>query len=153
MKRWSKEEVLDLKRLYPEKTLKELSARFGRTPGAVAQKCNELGLRGRGYSWAKISLTDSDRLWLRLNFPYMSNQICAYRLKCGLRTVVRIARSMGLEKSPEFMKECQAHTAKKAKESHLKNGTYPAKGWYSPNLQKGEKYQFRKRLHADTCRK
>lgn len=25
----------------------------------------------------------------------------------------------------------------------LKNGTYPAKGWYSTNLQKGEIYQFK----------
>lgn len=144
MKKWNKEDVEELKRIYPKLTLKELAERFGRTPGAVAQKCNELGLRGRGYAWATIKLTDSEKLWLRLNFPHMSNQICSYKLKCGWRTVVRIARSMGLEKSPEFIKECQAHTAKKAKESHLKNGTYPPKGWYSPNLQKGEKYQFGK---------
>ncbi len=41
------------------------------------------------------------------------------------------------------MKEVQAHTSKKARESHLRNGTYPPKGYYSPNLQKGKPYQFR----------
>ena len=145
MKRWNKEEVETLKRLYPEATLKELSEKFGRTPGSIAQKCNELGIRGRGYAWKRIKLTPEDKLWLRINFPHMSNAICAMRLNCGWRTVVRIARKMRLEKTQEFMKECQAHTSKKAKESHLKNGTYPPKGWYSPNLQKGERYQFGKR--------
>lgn len=46
------------------------------------------------------------------------------------------------------MREAQAHAAKRAKESHLRNGTYPPKGWYSPNLQKGQQYRF-KRKEAD----
>lgn len=38
------------------------------------------------------------------------------------------------------MKDCQAFTAKKAKESHLRNGTYPPKGFIIPNR---EKYYFK----------
>lgn len=73
----------------------------------------------------------------------MSNEICGIVLGVSPRTVVRFARRLGLSKTAQFMRECQAHTAKKAKESHLRNGTYPAKGYYSPNLQKGAKYQFK----------
>ncbi len=73
----------------------------------------------------------------------MATEICAMKLGISHRSVVRQARRLGVEKTPQFMKECQAHTSKKARESHLKNGTYPAKGWYSPNLQKGEIYQFK----------
>lgn len=150
MNRWTKQEIEELKRLYSDHTLPELSRYFGRSKNSIANKCNEIGLRGKGQP-NEIRLSAEDKLWLRLNFPHMSNQICAYRLNCGRRTVVRIARKMGLEKTPQFMKECQAHTAKKAKDSHLKNGTYPAKGWYSPNLQKGEKYQFVKRNEISIC--
>lgn len=38
------------------------------------------------------------------------------------------------------MKDCQRYTAKKAKQSHLKNGTYPPKGFIIPN---SEKYRFK----------
>lgn len=142
MKRWSADEMVRLRELFPMKKLKELSEEFGRSIGSISQKANELGIKGKGYAWRKVRLTREEKLWLRLNYPHMSNEICAIRIGCGWRTVVRIARMMGLEKTPQFMKECQAHTAKKAKDSHLKNGTYPPKGWYSPNLQKGEKYKF-----------
>ena len=39
------------------------------------------------------------------------------------------------------MKDCQLHTAKKAKQSHLANGTYPPKGFVVPGR---EKYYFKK---------
>lgn len=147
MKPWTIDEQRRLQELYPDYTSKKLAEIFGRSEKAISQKCNELGLNKKGFAWRKKKLSESDLLWLKLNFPHMSNQICSYKLKCGWRTVVRIARSMGLEKSPEFIKECQAHTARKAKESHLRKGTYPPKGWYSPNLQKGIEYQFKKRKH------
>ena len=50
------------------------------------------------------------------------------------------------EMGDKFLKvyaECQDFTARKAKESQLRNGTFPKKGYYSPNLQKGAKYQFK----------
>lgn len=41
------------------------------------------------------------------------------------------------------MKECRSYAAKKAAESHMRNGTYPPKGVYSANLQKGRPYMFK----------
>ena len=91
----------------------------------------------------KIHLTPQQELWLKLNFPHMATKICALILGISHRSVIRQARRLGVVKTEQFMKECIAHTCKKAKESHLKNGTYPQKGYYSPNLQKGQKYQFK----------
>lgn len=141
--RWTEEKCVELRRQYKSRTAPELAEIFGTTVGAVYQKANELGLRKPQPN--KIELSRERETWLRLNFPRMSNEICALILGISLRSVVRQARRLGLEKTAQFMRECQAHTAKKARESHLKNGTYPAKGYYSPNLQKGEQYQFGKR--------
>ncbi len=54
----------------------------------------------------------------------------------------KVCPPYGACENSAFMRECQAYTSKRAKESHIKNGTYPAKGYYSPNLQKGAQYQF-----------
>jgi DNA-binding MurR/RpiR family transcriptional regulator len=82
-------------------------------------------------------------LWLRRNFPDMATAICALYLGVSESSVKRIAYAMGLQKTAQFMREAQAHAARRAKESHLRNGTYPPKGWYSPNLQKGQQYRFK----------
>lgn len=148
MKRlWTPEEEADLKQIYKTMTAKQLAEHFGRSVHAIQVKCFHLGLK-KGYDHAKIRLSFDDRLWLRLNFPHIRNELCAMRLGVSLRTVVRLARSMRLEKTPQFIKESQAFASRKAQESHIRNGTYPAKGYYSPNLQKGEIYQFKpKSLH------
>ncbi len=91
----------------------------------------------------KINLSQSDLYWLKCNYPHVRTEICASMLGISFRSCVRIARKLGVEKTAQFMKETQAVTAQKAKESHLRNGTYPAKGFYSPNLQKGAAYQFK----------
>lgn len=142
MKHWTPEETEELRQRFHTMTAKQLAECFGTTATAIHKKCYKLGLK-KGRDHARIRLSREDRLWLQLNFPHMSNAICAMKLGVSLSTVVRLARWYGFEKTPQFMKECQAHTARKAKESHLRNGTYPAKGWYSPNLRKGEKYQFK----------
>lgn len=153
MKRlWTPEEVADLKKIYKTMTAKQLAEHFNRSVQAIQVKCFHLGLK-KGYDHAKIRLSSDDRLWLRLNYPHMRNELCAMRLGVSLRTVVRLARSMRLEKTPKFMKESQAFTSRKAQESHIRNGTYPAKGYYSPNLRKGEIYQFKPKAscHDDTA--
>lgn len=140
-KRWSKAEEEELRGLYAKMTAEALAIHFGTTKLALYQKCYKLGLKKDQPN--KIHLTPQQELWLKLNYPHMATEICAMKLGISHRSVVRQARRLGVEKTPQFMKECQAHTSKKARESHLKNGTYPAKGWYSPNLQKGEIYQFK----------
>ncbi len=142
MKRWTPEETDELRRIFHTMTAKQLAVHFSRSVHTIQVKCFHLGLK-KGFDHAKIRLSREDKLWLKLNFPHMSNEICAMKLGVSPRTVVRIARWYDFQKTPQFMKECQTHAAKKAHESNIRNGTYPVKGYYSPNLQKGEPYQFK----------
>lgn len=141
MKIWTQQEETELRELYGTMTAEALAVRFGTTCRTIYAKCQRLGLRKDQPN--KIRLTSQQELWLRLNFPHMATEICALFLGISYRSVIRQARCLGLQKTARFMKECQAHTAKKAYESHVKNGTFPKKGYYSPNLQKGEQYQFK----------
>lgn len=140
-KRWTAKEENELRDLYGTMTSKDLAVRFGTTEKAIYQKCFKLKLNKDQPN--KINLSDRQIHWLKKNYPSVANEICAAILGISLRSVVRIARSLGLFKTDDFMKECQIHAAQRAKASHLKNGTYPAKGYYSPNLQKGKAYQFK----------
>lgn len=137
---WTKDEEDELRELYGKMSAEALAVRFGTTYGAIYQKCNKMGLKKE--QPCKIHLTSQQELWMKTHWPHMSNEICALILGISPRSVVRQARRLGLHKTEQFMKECQAHTSKRAQESHMRNGTYPAKGYYSPNLQKGKPYQF-----------
>ncbi|MBD5309057.1 MAG: hypothetical protein HDS10_01290 [Bacteroides sp.] len=152
MKIWTKDEEECLKRIYNTMPTARIAQHFGKTVFAVRAKCYRLGLK-RGYDQVRIKVSDQDRLWLRLNYPHMRTELCALRLGISARSCVRLARDMGLRKTPQFMKECQALAARKAKESHLRNGTYPQKGVYTANLQKGRAYQFKPKIlhHDDTA--
>lgn len=141
MAKWTAERNQELRELYKTMTAPELAKHFGTTIQSIYMQAWHIGLRKDQPN--KIRLTREQEIWLRINFPHMSNLICAMLLGISPRSVVRQARRLGLSKTAQFMRECQAHTSKKARESHLKNGTYPAKGYYSPNLQKGAKYQFK----------
>ncbi len=139
--RWTKEKEEELRELYQSMTAEALAIHFGTTKYAIYQKCFKLGLSKE--QPRTIHLTSEQTLWLKLNYPHMATEICAQYLGISHRSCVRFARKLGVSKTPQFMKESQAHASKKAKESNLKNGTYPPKGWYSPNLQKGHQYQFK----------
>ena len=141
-KYWTKKEEDELRDLYATHSAKDLAIRYGVSPKAISLKCEKLGIKKREY-FEEIHLTDEQKIWLKLNFPHMATILCSMRLGISHRSVIRIARRMGLRKTETFRLECQKHAAKKAKESHLKNGTYPQKGYYSPNLQKGKPYQFK----------
>lgn len=145
--RWTAAMESELRRLKPSKSNREVAEIFGTTPGAIAAKCNNLGIRLPRHP-ARIVLAEEQKLWLRLNFPHMSNGICALRLGVSERTVCRMARQYRLEKTPQFMAECRAHTARKAKESHLRNGTYPPKGLVNGNLAKGAPFRFKPKTSA-----
>lgn len=86
----------------------------------------------------KIVLTPKQERWLTNHFKHTKNNECAERLGISLRSVVRIARSLGLCKSRQFMAKCQRESAEAAKISHLCNGTYPPKGFKIPNSEAGQ---------------
>lgn len=85
----------------------------------------------------KIILTPKQERWLTAHFKHTKNQECAERLGISLRSVVRIARSLGLAKSRQFMAKCQHETAEAAQRSHRLNGTYPPKGFRIPKSDVG----------------
>ena len=89
--------------------------------------------------------TDEMDAELRRLYPTTTAPELARRFGVTVWSVRQHARRIGLRKTAQFMHEAQAHAAKRAKESHLRRGTYPAKGWYSPNLQKGQQYRFKRK--------
>lgn len=141
MKRWTKDEEDELRVLYGSMTGPELAIHFGTTTQALYVKCRKMGLKKEQPN--KIHLSGSQESWMRINYPHMSTEICALILGISHRSVTRQARRLGLQKTDQFMKECQSHTSKKAKESHLKNGTYPPKGVVNDNIAKGAPYRFK----------
>lgn len=148
MKRlWTQDETALLASLWSRSDLSaaDIAAKLERPRRAVYVKAHRMGLPPKPDP-NTIRLTREQKRWLTLNYPHMRTQICADYLGISLRSCVRWARRLGVEKTPEFMKQCQAVTARIAKESQLRNGTYPAKGYYSPNLRKGEPFQFKPKI-------
>ena len=58
-------------------------------------------IRGK---WGKMTLTDEERVWMEEHFAHTKNEEVACRLGVSLRTAVRLAREMGLEKNAEFVR-------------------------------------------------
>lgn len=91
-----------------------------------------------------IVLTEKQEEWLIKHFKHTKNEEIAKKLNISPRSVVRLARRRGLEKSRPFMKKIQKEAAEKANISNRVNGTYPPKGYQIPNressyFQKGVK--------------
>lgn len=149
---WSEQEVETLRSEWKTSTpAREIAERLGRPIRAVYMKAHHIGLP-RKDDPSKIKLSQSDQYWLRQNYPHMRTEICALKLGISLRSCVRLARKLGVEKTEQFMRESQAFTARKAKESHLAHNTYPPKGVINENLAKGEAYRF-KPGHKSTRKK
>lgn len=91
-------------------------------------------------STKKIVLTPRQEAWLCRHFRNTRNAELAARLGISESSLHRFARSLGLTKTPQFMRKCQASTAAAAKASRLRNGTYPPKGYRIP---RSEEFQFK----------
>lgn len=143
-KLWTPTEIETLTKLWKRDDLRtaDIAEMLGRPLPATRMKAHSLGLP-RKTDPHKIRLTREQELWLIRNFPHMRTEICATYLRISMRSCVRQARRLGLEKTPQFMKETQAVTSRLAKESQLRNGTYPPKGVVNDNLKKGEKFRFK----------
>lgn len=146
MKRWTKEEIYILKCMWGRADVNAaaVAEAVGHPLRATYMKAHKLGLPKKPDP-NTIRLTGGQQLWLRLNYPHMRNELCAGHLGMSVSSCVRWARRLGLEKTAEFMRECQAFTTRMAKESNIRNGTYPPKGVVNANLAKGERYRFKKK--------
>lgn len=80
----------------------------------------------------KIYLTPEQEKWLVAHFKHTKNDEIKARLGISDSTLHRMAREHGLKKSRQFMQKCQRATTEAAKASHLRNGTYPPKGYIIP---------------------
>ena len=90
-------------------------------------------------TWGKMTLTDEERVWMEEHFAHTKNEEVACRLGVSLRTAVRLAREMGLEKSVEFVRAMQANAVKHAVRANRGQGNAG-----KANLLKyGEAYQFK----------
>ena len=143
MRKWTDSDIETLRKLWrtPASTA-EIARHLGRSPMATSVKANKLGLRPKPVCNI-IRLTAEQEIWLRRNYPHMRTIICAQHLGVSPRSCVRLARRLGVEKTAEFMRQTQAVTARKARESHLRNGTYPPKGVVNANLEKGAAFRFK----------
>ena len=89
---------------------------------------------------SKIELTQEQVQWLVKHFKHTKNDDIAAHLGCSQTTVHRYARSLGLKKTPQFMTKMQRNPSDRPHESHLRNGTYPPKGYIIP---RSEEYRFK----------
>ena len=93
-------------------------------------------IRGK---WGKMTLTDEERVWMEEHFDHTKNEAVACRLGVSLRTAVRLAREMGLEKSAEFVRTMQANAVHHAARANRGQGNAG-----KANLLKyGKTYQFK----------
>lgn len=58
-----------------------------------------------------MNITETQREYLIANFPNTKNQECADALGVSLRTIIRMARQLGLVKTAEFIKAMQRNAA------------------------------------------
>lgn len=86
-------------------------------------------------------MTPEQEEWMRLHFKHTKNAEIASRFGWSETTMHRFAREMGLTKTPQFQAEMQRNAVQKAKESCLRNNSYPPKGYHIPN---SELYRFKK---------
>lgn len=105
-----------------------------------------------------MDITAAQEAWLIKHFKHTKNAEVAAHLGISQSTMHRIVRELGLKKSPQFMRKCQAETTAAAKESHLRNGTFPPKGYVIPNRYSFPKgvsnvERFGKRVEAERIRK
>lgn len=112
MRRWTDNEIVELRRLYTSMTTAEIAKHLGRSRMGVRMKAHKSGLKKDPPNL--IKLTDEQTTWLKRNYCEMRNEVCATYLGISTTSVSRLGRKYGLAKKPEFMKECQAYSIKKA---------------------------------------
>ena len=91
--------------------------------------------------YSKIILSEAEQQWMRDNFCNIKNAEVAEHLGISHRTVVRIARDMGLVKHPDFTKAMQQNASEHAARVNRANG---GNAGAKNLLIYGKAYQFKK---------
>lgn len=90
--------------------------------------------------YSKIILSEAEQQWMRKNFGTTKNADIADHLGISPRTVVRIARDMGLNKTSDFTKAMQQNAADCAAKANRGVGNRGKENL----LRYGKAYQFKK---------
>lgn len=102
---------------------------------------NQAERRTKEMRGIKVTLNDTQEAYLIKHYKHTKNAELAAKFGVGERSVVRIARKLGLTKTAQFMRKCQIEARQAAREYHQSHGSYPPKGFVIPNREAG---QFRK---------
>ena len=133
-----KDEIL---RLRKEERMRcsDIARRFGMTTKAVESIVYNPPVYvpcGRGQE-----LTEKQLEWLERHFKHTKNEDIMKRLSISHSSLHRLARRLGLKKSPQHKARMLEYATRRANESNESNGTYPPKGFQIPNrntCRKGE---------------
>lgn len=91
--------------------------------------------------YSKVILSEAEQEWIREHFGNTKNAEVAEYLGISPRTVVRIARDMGLVKHPDFTEAMQRNAAEHAARANRANG---GNAGTKNLLLYGKAYQFKK---------
>ena len=91
-----------LRKEWNRHTIEEVAGMLGRSKQATAVKASRLGLKKDHYG---IVWTDEQLMLLRRFFPVVFNRPLARWIGVSMRTLIRKARELGLEKKPGFLEE------------------------------------------------
>lgn len=100
-KEWDIMDIATLRREFPRRRTEEVAAMLGRTPRAVSVKAHKLGLEKERHMTAVVWTPEMVKL-LKSFYPTMMNRDLAKLLGVSMRTTIRKARELGLEKVPDF---------------------------------------------------
>jgi len=95
-------DVQILRSEWNRRPVKEMAKMLGRSYQATAVKASKLGLKKDHYG---IVWTEEQLKLLRTYFPIMFNRPLAQWIGVSMRTLIRKARELGLEKKPGFLEE------------------------------------------------
>ena len=132
-KSWSPMEIGILIDMFPSKSLSEISKRIGRSEWAIQNKAYKIGLRKNIHS--NIVQWTPERIKLLVTFfPTMFNKPLAKWIGVSLRTMLRKARELGLEKQEGFLEKRRKDISLLASEALRKKQNV------STRFKKGERF-------------
>ena len=80
-------------------------------------------------------ITEQQKKWIIKHFKNTKNDEIIIKIGISNSTLHRFARANGLHKTKQFKTKCQLLAAEMAKQSHLRNKTYPQKGFRIPKSE------------------
>lgn len=137
LRKWTDAEVARMKEMMQNGChSSEIAAALGRTEKAIEHKKSQLRhpkpKTSHNTSTQKIELTPQQKSWLIRHFKHTKNDVIMAKLGLSHSKLHRLAREFGLTKTRQFIRKTQQECTAAAKESHLRNGTYPPKGYRIP---------------------